>query len=138
LNEALSTSSSEGPFLLKPPRLKIEGYFKRSRLPKLVLPKRPRIIPNAMYPKIPNNDFEPNFTPKCTGFTDDQKNFLFSTVSGLSFNPGRPSGFSVKVENVFPTKVASADGSVIPQRPIFFWCSIVFPLGMGPGIYKHA
>ena len=138
LNEALAISSSEGPFLLNPPKVKIEGYFNRSHLPKENLPKTPMNIPIIMNPNMCNKDFEPSFTPKWAGFTDDQKVFLFSTISSLSSNPGSPSGDSVRVERVLPTRVASAEGSVTPHRPIFFWCSIISPLGGGPGICNHA
>ena len=127
LNEALSTSSSEGPFLPKLHKAKTEGYFKRS-----ILHTR-----RAILPKIPNKDFEPNFRPKCTGFTGDQKTFLFWTVLGFSFNAGRTLVCSIRIKNIFPTTVASAKGSVILQRPILFSCSIICSLGRGPWIYKH-
>jgi hypothetical protein len=47
-------------------------------------------------------------------------------------------GLSVRVESVLRTTLASAEGSMTAQRPIFFWCSIVSPFkGDGPGIYNH-
>ncbi|KAJ6402516.1 hypothetical protein OIU84_014588 [Salix udensis] len=77
LNEALLTSSSEGPFFLNQPRLKNEGNFKRSHLPIALLPKRPMNMPTAMNRKIPRRVLEPSFTPKWAGFTVDQKASLF-------------------------------------------------------------
>lgn len=138
LNEAFSTSSSEGPFFLNQPRLNTEGNFKRSHLPKPVFPKRPMQIPTMMIRRMPSKDFVPIFTPKWAGFTDDQKASLFSTTSELSFNPVRPFGFSVRIASVLRTTAASAEGSFTAQRPIFFWFSIVSPLeGGGPGIYNN-
>ena len=138
LNEALSTSSSEGPFLLNQPRVKTEGNVKRSHLPKPVFPKRPMKIPTIMIRSMPNKDFEPIFTPKWAGFRDDQKASLFATASALSFTPGRPRGFSVRVASVLRTTIESAEGSFTAQRPTFFWFSIVGPLGGGgPGIYNR-
>lgn len=138
LNEALLTSSSEGPFFLNHPRLKIEGNFKRSHLPKAVLPRSPINIPTVMNRKTPNKDLEPIFTPKWAGFTVDQKAPLFSLCSALSLTPGRPTGFSVRAASVLRTTIESAEGSFTAQSPIFFWCSIRGPLGGdGPGIYNH-
>ena len=43
---------------------------------------------------------------------------------------------SIRIKNIFPTTVASAEGSVIPQRLIFFSHSIICSLGRGPEIYN--
>lgn len=137
LKVALLTSSSVGPDFLNPPRLKNDGNFRRSDLPKEVWPRRPMQIPNIVMHRIPNKDLVPILTPKWAGFTDDQNALLCSMFSGLSLAPGRPSGFSVNTESVLRTTIESAEGSFTDHSPIFFWCSMMAPFeGGGPGICR--
>lgn len=120
LKEALATSSSVGPFFLNQPRVKTDGKFKSSHLPKANLPNKPIKIPTSMVRRTANKDLNPIFTPKRAGFTVAQKLSLFSVCLALSLTPGRPCGFSVRVVSVLRTTVASADGSLTAQRPTFF------------------